>query len=318
MGIIRRRYRSHASHRNLHPSSRRNGQIAHLVAVCLVVIPVVGNFGLTEAKAQQQGATSQGSPEAAATEDNNGQDFTRPENLFQYRYLYQTAPGSGSERGTIREVTTDSLTLRTDVTVDLASQWKFVVRGDLPIVAKNPITSDNPDGEFVQGLGDADLQGAIIHDFDARWAAGAGLRLVAPTGEEDITSGKWQALPIAGVRYMLPELSQGSYAIALFRYDMSFAGDAAKKNISNLQFAPELNISLPDHWFVTLYPSPDIRINYGDAITGQTGRLFLPADFLIGRNITKTMTVSLEFGVPIVKDYPVYNFKSEVRLNLKF
>jgi hypothetical protein len=188
----------------------------------------------------------------------------------------------------------------------------------LPVVARNPITSDNPNGDFVQGLGDVDLQAAIVHQFDARWAAGLGLRAVAPSGQEDITSGKWQALPIAGVRYMLPELSQGSFVIALFRYDVSFAGDPSKRNISNLQFAPELNINLPDHWFVTLYPSPDIRINYGDAITGQTGRLFLPADFLIGRNLSRNVVISAEFGVPIIKDYPVYNFKTELRLNLKF
>jgi hypothetical protein len=79
-----------------------------------------------------------------------------------------------------------------------------------------------------------------------------------------------------------------------------------------------LNINLPDRWFLTLYPSPDIRINYGDAITGQTGRLFLPADFLIGRNMSKNVVISAEFGVPIIKDYPVYNFKTEFRLNLKF
>jgi hypothetical protein len=47
-----------------------------------------------------------------------------------------------------------------------------------------------------------------------------------------------------------------------------------QKNISNLQFAPTFNIGLPDRWFLTLFPSADIRINYGDPITGQTGRLF--------------------------------------------
>src|SRR5262249_11169342 len=61
--------------------------------------------------------------------------------------------------------------------------------------------------------------------------------------------------------------------------DFSFAGDPTKKNISNLQLWPMLNINLPDHWFFTLYPSADIRVNYGDPVTGQTGRLFLPFDF---------------------------------------
>ncbi len=71
------------------------------------------------------------------------------------------------------------------------------------------------------------------------------------------------------------------------RYDVSFAGDPSKRNISNLQLAPTLNINLPEHWFVTFYPNPDIRINYGDPVTGQTGRLFLPMDFMFGRDLNK-------------------------------
>jgi hypothetical protein len=117
---------------------------------------------------------------------------------------------------------------------------------------------------------------------------------------------------------MLPEITTGSFFAALVRYDMSFAAAPWAKNISNLQFEPELHINLPDRWFVTFYPSPDIRLNYGDPITGQTGRLFLPADVLIGRNLTKDMVVSLEVGVPLVNQYPVYDFKTVARLNLKF
>ena len=33
-------------------------------------------------------------------------------------------------------------------------------------------------------------------------------------------------------------------------------------------------------------------------------------DFLIGRNLTKNVIISLEIGVPIIKDYPVYDFKN--------
>ena len=34
--------------------------------------------------------------------------------------------------------------------------------------------------------------------------------------------------------------------------------------------------------------------------------------------MTKDLVLSLEVGVPIVKDYPVYDFKTEVRLNMLF
>jgi hypothetical protein len=67
---------------------------------------------------------------------------------------------------------------------------------------------------------------------------------------------------------------------------MSFAGDPTARRISEPQIAPTLNIDLPGPWFFTFYPSNDIRINFGQPKSGQTGRLFLPFDALIGsRNL---------------------------------
>jgi hypothetical protein len=268
-------------------------RLASLVAGVLAL----GIFASSEVKAQQARAspTEQDATESAGGEsggqnggqgtgqDNIGQDFTNPENLFQLRYQYKTSPGTGSVKSTIRTVTTDTLYLRSDFTYDLNSPWKVVFRTDLPFVVKDPISSDHPSGDYLYGLGDADFQAALIEQINQQWAAGGGLRIIAPTGPDNITSGKWQVMPIAGARTMLPELSDGSYFEPLVRYDLSFAGDPTKKNISNLQLDPMLNISLPDRWFFVLYPSADIRVNYGDPVTGQTGRLFVPFDFSVGR-----------------------------------
>jgi hypothetical protein len=215
-------------------------------------------------------------------------------------------------------VTTETQKLRADQAVALTNQWTLALREDLPYVLKNPITASNPAGDYLNGVGDADVQAALIYDIDARWAVGFGARLIAPTGDSEIGSGKWQIMPVVGARYALPEISRGSYFEPLLWYDVSFAGDPSKKNISNLRFEPTLHLALPDHWFVTFYPSPDIRVNYGDPVAGQTGRLFLPFDFQIGRKLTSNLTVSLEVGVPIIKDYPVYDFKTTARLNMSF
>ena len=259
-------------------------------------------------------STNLASPETDAQQQpaGSGQDFTRPQNLFQLRDSYRTRPA------TIRPVTIDTLTLRADRWFDLAPQWQLALRADLPFVAKNPINSVDPDGHFLYGLGDADAQAALIHTFDPRWAAGLGIRLFAPTGQDNLTTDKWRLMPIVGVRAMLPEIASGSYFMALARYDVSVAGDPSAKTISNLQLAPTLNLSLPDRWFITFYPNPDIRVNFGDPVTGQTGRLFLPFDALVGRKLTKNLAVSLEVGVPIIKDYPVYDFKTVARLNLSY
>jgi hypothetical protein len=96
------------------------------------------------------------------------------------------------------------------------------------------------------------------------------------------------------------------------------AGDPTKRNISNLQFAPMINIGLPDRWSVTFFPSPDIRVNFGDPITGQTGRWFIPFDIRVGKKLSDTIALSLEVGVPLLKDYPVYDFKTQLRLNVNW
>ena len=102
------------------------------------------------------------------------------------------------------------------------------------------------------------------------------------------------------------------------RYALSVPGNPGARRISEPQIAPTLNIDLPGPFFLTFYPSQDIRINYGDLVSGQTGRLFLPFDAAIGRNVTDNLVVSFEAGVPIVDAYPVYKFKAELRLRLKF
>jgi hypothetical protein len=265
-------------------------------------------FGaLHSASSAAQDASSQGQSQYSGLDV-----FRPPPNMFQLMYEYKTAPGSGGV------VTTNELNLRFDHSMDLSPTWILAFRSDLPLLAKNPVSSTNPDGDYLYGIGDADVQAALINNLNQRWAVGFGARLIAPTGGDTLGSGKWQIMPIVGARYELSEINPASYFEPIVRYDVSFAGDPNKKNISNLQIGPTFNLGLPDRWFITFYPSEDIRWNFGDPVTGQTGRLFLPFDVRVGRRLSNNVAISLEIGVPIIKDYPVYNFKSEVRFNLTF
>jgi hypothetical protein len=283
----------------------------------MIARALIGGCLLAVLMPRPDGAAAQAA--SPADNANAGNDLFRPPaNLFQMMDEYKTAPGSGSAPGSTRDVTTETLNLRMDHSLDLAPMWILALRADLPLVAKNPITSDNPNGDYVGGVGDADVQAIIIHNIDQRWTIGFGARLITPTGDDTLGSGKWQIMPGGGFRYALWEISPSSYFEPLVRYDVSFAGDPTKKNISNLQFAPTFNIGLPERWFLTLYPSPDIRINYGDPITGQTGRLFLPFDVRVGRQLSNNVALSFELSVPIIKDYPIYNLKTQVRLNVTY
>ena len=275
------------------------------IGTCLALAVILQTIPAFSQEARDEGA-------------NAGQDFFRPPtNLFQTITTYRTAPASGSN-GTITNVTTGTLDFRYDHAIDLAPLWILALRSDLPVLAKNPVSSTNPDGDYLFGVGDVDIQAAIIHDVSQRLAVGFGARLITPTGGDTFGSGKWQVMPVVGARYGLWEINSSSYFEPTFRYDVSFAGDPTRRNISNLQIGPTVNIGLPDQWYVSFYPSNDIRINFGDPITGQTGRLFLPFDFRVGRKLDGGAALSFELGVPIIKDYPVYNIKTQVRFNQTF
>ena len=161
------------------------------------------------------------------------------------------------------------------------------------------------------------FQGVLSRPINERWGYGFGARLVAPTAGEFPSAAEggrscrvWPSPLISRVwrRYVL----RAKDAIRSQLCRRSIAAQSLKPGI-----AQTLNVGLPDRWFVTLYPSYDIRINYGDPVAGQTGRLFLPFDAAIGR-ITDKVVIVWETAVPIVKDYPVYNFKTELRLTIDF
>jgi hypothetical protein len=64
-----------------------------------------------------------------------------------------------------------------------------------------------------------------------------------------------------------------------------------------------------------VFPSTDIRIKLGAA---GGGRLFLLFDVLGGIMVTPWLVTTLEVSVPLVKQYPVYDFKLEARVGYFF
>ena len=222
--------------------------------------------------------------------------------------MYRTS-GAGNA------VTQGSTLLRLDQRFDLQPQWKLGILSELPVIGREASSPANLVGEREFGIGDAYIEPTLIRNLNPQWSIAFGTRVVAPTAEDALGTGKLQLLPLVALRY---EWAPNTYFAPLLRYAVSVAGDPSRRDISVLQFAPTLNIGLPDHWFVALYPSPDIRINYGPPVSGQTGRLFLPADVLIGRKMSSNFVLALEISTPLIKDYPLYNFKSELRMQLVF
>ena len=236
-------------------------------------------------------------------------DPTRPTTYFDLRNRYQD--------GTTTKKSDKVQTIfRGNGTVGIAKDWKFGYRVDFPLVASNAITATDADGNYKYGVGRPLVSVYLANIVNDRWAYAFGGQLNGPAvSGSAFGSGNWDVRPLFAVRTMLPEITEGSFFVPLFRYAQTFARSYPNSRAaSNLQISPQLKIDLPDTWFVTLFPSPDVRWNFGAKPSGQTGRLFLPFDISSGRNFGNLLT-SLEVSVPMVKDYPVYHFKIEARLS---
>lgn len=261
---------------------------------------LVGMFGVLAATQADAQAVQQ-----IETANYNGRDFTRPENSVEGRVQFRESDGDQSR--TDREM----LRLRYSTKIPLDHGWKIGAYAEVPYSIKQIEDTSSDTTKNLNGLDDVAIQAALIKTMNARWAYGFGVRIVAPSGADNIGANEWQFQPGAGVRVSFSGFGGDSYFVPVLRYSIS---DGGGRRISEPQLAPTLNLGFSDRWFVTFYPSNDIRVNFGERISGQTGRIFLPFDIAAGKKISDTMAASLEVSTPIVDDYPVYRFKSELRL----
>ena len=221
--------------------------------------------------AKQVFSSSQNTPDESDS-TNNGGDITRPQNSFETRLNDQTSASPTSQTNR------DTLILRLNSKVTLDNGWKLAMLAQVPVETVSTVTFDPLGSDQVFGIGNAVFQSILAHAINERWAFGVGARLVARSVSDDVGNGKWQIMPGFGVRYSILEWGTDSYFVPAVHYAMSFAGDPSARRISEPQIAPTLNIDLPGRWFLTFYPSYDIRINFGAPKAGQTGPLFLPFD----------------------------------------
>ncbi len=211
-----------------------------------------------------------------------GDDPTQPLGKIELLDRYTEAPGPGVEEGTTKRVETTTPFARIEAPFRLAPQWELNFRAEIPVVWTNAVTPENPTGATVSGFGNVLTQAWIVHDIDQRWAVALGGQLIAPSATNGVATDAWEQVTGFVVRAMLPEISPGSYFAPQVRYGIDFEGNDDGRMLRQLRIAPTLNINLPHNLFFTLYPSPDIRLNYGTPVWSQTGRLFLPLNFMVG------------------------------------
>ena len=247
---------------------------------------------------------------ANAEPTGSGEDITNPENRFDIRMQFKSLPDASNGGRTFDDLSDETLTFRTDFLWG-ENPDQFALRVDLPFVWSNKPTDDNPDGSTESGTGDLLLQGMFVRTIDSRWAVAAGLQTILPTATGDaFGKGKWQLLPSFAFRADLPEIREGSYTGLIVRYDGSVAGDSSRSNINDMIFEPQLDIALPQRWFVNF--SPKIRFDI------QTADWFVPLDVMVGKRIGSRWIASLEYQYGLVRQLDSYNKWLEARLGYFF
>ncbi len=234
-------------------------------------------------------------------------DITRLVNRLDARYQFVSVPDGGHQ---------DIYTLRCDMDFKFPRGWGLVLRADIPAVYGNVPADDNMQGKLQFALSDIITQATAIYHFSSRVAVGAGLRLVWPSATNDQSgTGKYQALPLAGVGVMIPEISKGSNFMGYVRYAVSYAGDPSRDNISKIAFAPTFNFMLPLKIYITLYPSPEIIYDF------MQKAWTVPMNFMVGKTFSDTVVTSVEFLIPMIDDKNYersYDLKIEARVGFYF
>jgi hypothetical protein len=165
-------------------------------------------------------------PEDVRPVTNNGQDPTRPRTQLEVLYEFQNLPGRAPD-------SESTFTLRAISRVPFDEHWSGSLRIDVPLSLTNAESSENPGGRFTFGLGDLLTQVAGIYTLDDRWAFAAGSQFTFSTASLSTTgTGKYVALPGAVFRYMLPELSPGSFASPEVLYQFDMGGDPHRHHLS--------------------------------------------------------------------------------------
>ncbi len=267
--------------------------------------------------------------------NNNGQDPTNTLPRFDFRYQYRNLPTP-----THTNDEAHVFTFRADDIFRLSDRWRVSGRLEVPLAytnlraGNNATSPDSADRPFRFGTGEVVTQVLGIYDIDARTALAFGTQFIFPTASpKDLGANQYLLVPTLVASWQLPEISLGSFFAPIVRYNFDIARSSGGghtselRHTSELQFSPTMNIMLPDRWFVTLFPGTtggDIRYNLEQRQREDKGRLFLPANFMVGKllggDIRPDMVASLEIGIPIINDYKrptlpgTYNFRIEARI----
>ena len=185
----------------------------------------------------------------------------------------------------------DTIVFRSYQDVGLGDGWSVTFREELPLIMTDKVGTENPDGEWVNGMGDIFVQGVVSTPEwlpDTRFEVG--LRALFPTGGPSPFGGStYQLGPMLGVSYRIEDVFDGIVLHPNVRYLMSVAEtEPDATEVRKIQVYPNINVKFSEDWELGFWIDEPIVLDR------ETQEWFVPFDVTL--HWTFAPGATLKFG----------------------
>ena len=154
--------------------------------------------------------------------------------LVNLQFFYDANLGVAPANNTQQVLTVQPL-----VPFHLSSDWIVVTRTVLPFITQ---PGPAPGDEWSRGMGDTQFTALVsparVGSVD--WGIGTALQLPTATSEP-LGQGKWGAGPAAGMQWTGKQWTLSALVLNIW----SFAGDASRPSVNEMQLQPTVTYNLP-------------------------------------------------------------------------
>jgi hypothetical protein len=242
----------------------------------------------------------------------HGNDFTRPEMSASSRVEFRKSSSATSTTDRERKI------FQYNSKIKLSDDRALGMLIQIPLDEKTTTAFDQPEVENAAGLSDAILQAALIQTVRNRWAYGLG-RVSSPRPPTDMVgTNRWQIMPAAGLRYSFLEINPDVCFVPVVRYESVSAVIQTLARFASLKWRRRSTLAYP-----TIGSRRIIRAMISGLISGRRYPAKAVGSFclLTRRSERKSPTIlscRSRAACQIVRDYPVYNFKTELKGTWQF
>jgi hypothetical protein len=148
------------------------------------------------------------------------------------------------------------LTIQPLIPFHLNSDWMIITRTILPLIAQPGLA---PDQGWIRGPGDTQFAAFLspARVGSLAWGIGPVFQFATATNDA-LGQGKWGAGPGAGVQWSGTQWTLGALILNIW----SFAGDANRPPVNQMQLQPTVNYTFPENPHRYLSFSPTITANW--------------------------------------------------------